>query len=281
MKALKMKALKRQSPKQLFWIALPISAFSLSAPGWAKAPLPIDRIVPQLQQITQVEILLPDAIPEMDRVYVNGSATTNRYDLNFDYTADCHGATACHFGGIESERQEKSSPGLDLANLKRSLGARDSIATVKLADGNSGYFINTCGPYCIAAVIWQSQGMVYRLHIKNGTQAEVLELANAAIQAGVRTTATPQPFTSGKTATLTNQDVTNQDFTNQDDRSAINIRDGASTTAYARHIGYAGDQVEILDRTRATDGYYWYKVRFPDSGAIGWVRGDFVAIELN
>jgi len=56
--------------------------------------------------------------------------------------------------------------------------------------------------------------------------------------------------------------------------SPINIRDGASTQTRARHIGYARDFVDILDLRMGEGGYCWYRVRF-QSGATGWVRGDF------
>lgn len=61
--------------------------------------------------------------------------------------------------------------------------------------------------------------------------------------------------------------------------SPINVRDGASTGNYARHIAYAGDRVEVLDRTVGRDGYMWYLVRFTVSNATGWIRGDFVALD--
>lgn len=62
-------------------------------------------------------------------------------------------------------------------------------------------------------------------------------------------------------------------------RSPINVRDDASTRAYARHIGYAGDRVEVLERSVGEDGYMWYYVRFTVSNATGWVRGDFISLE--
>ncbi|MBW4465813.1 MAG: SH3 domain-containing protein [Pegethrix bostrychoides GSE-TBD4-15B] len=61
--------------------------------------------------------------------------------------------------------------------------------------------------------------------------------------------------------------------------SPINVRDDASTRAYARHIGYAGDRVEVLERSIGEDGYMWYFVRFTVSNATGWVRGDFISID--
>lgn len=59
-------------------------------------------------------------------------------------------------------------------------------------------------------------------------------------------------------------------------RSPINVRDGANRRAYARHIGYAGDPVVILAKACDGEGFNWYRVQFRQSGAKGWVRGDFV-----
>ena len=57
--------------------------------------------------------------------------------------------------------------------------------------------------------------------------------------------------------------------------SPINVRDRASTTGEVRTVGYAGDRIQIADKTQDDDGTVWYSVRF-DSGATGWVRSDFV-----
>lgn len=56
----------------------------------------------------------------------------------------------------------------------------------------------------------------------------------------------------------------------------INVRDGARRNAYARHIGYAGDPVVILAKACDGEGFKWYRVQFRQSGAKGWVRGDFL-----
>lgn len=71
----------------------------------------------------------------------------------------------------------------------------------------------------------------------------------------------------------------NATLVSNDHGSPINIRDGASRQAYARHIGYAGDRVEVLDQTPAEDGYMWFFVRFISSNATGWVRGDFIVLD--
>jgi uncharacterized protein YraI len=63
--------------------------------------------------------------------------------------------------------------------------------------------------------------------------------------------------------------------------SPINIRYGASPEARIHHIGYAGDRVTVLGRTCGEDSYAWYNVRFPQSGAEGWVRSDLITYYEN
>lgn len=94
-------------------------------------------------------------------------------------TPDCRGATACRVGGIEAER------GGQFRDPKQG-GVMDTFEPVKLARGVNGQFANTCGPYCLASVLWKYQGVLYTVHVKNGLKEEAIALANAAIMAGPR-----------------------------------------------------------------------------------------------
>lgn len=60
--------------------------------------------------------------------------------------------------------------------------------------------------------------------------------------------------------------------------SKANIRDEPSTNSRIRHYGVGGDQVNILNQTNAPDGFTWYFIEFPNSGARGWIRGDLLAL---
>jgi hypothetical protein len=60
--------------------------------------------------------------------------------------------------------------------------------------------------------------------------------------------------------------------------SRVNVRQSPSTTAPVQHYGLGGDRVNILNQTNAPDGYRWYFVEFPNSGARGWVRGDLLSV---
>jgi hypothetical protein len=63
--------------------------------------------------------------------------------------------------------------------------------------------------------------------------------------------------------------------------SQINVRSEPSIYSYAHSYGLAGDQVEILqcvqDNDTAGSDLNWCEVQFLGSGAIGWVRSDFIS----
>jgi uncharacterized protein YgiM (DUF1202 family) len=59
----------------------------------------------------------------------------------------------------------------------------------------------------------------------------------------------------------------------------INLRRAPSTQSTARGYGLVGDRVTVTDQAQDGGDYAWYKVRFSVSGAVGWVRSDFVQAE--
>ena len=71
--------------------------------------------------------------------------------------------------------------------------------------------------------------------------------------------------------------------------SRINLRSGPSTKSQPEGFGLVGDRVHILRKpggtpqdlaiTKDRQGFSWYKVGFPESGARGWIRHDFISPE--
>lgn len=63
----------------------------------------------------------------------------------------------------------------------------------------------------------------------------------------------------------------------------INVRSEPTIRAASPHYGIVGDRVEILecvlDRDMPGSDLNWCNVRFPRSGAIGWIRSDFIIFE--
>lgn len=67
-------------------------------------------------------------------------------------------------------------------------------------------------------------------------------------------------------------------LTASDPNSQINLRSTPSTTSNLLGYGLVGDQVQLLDQTTGNDGKTWYLVKFPRSGAQGWIHEDFVSL---
>ena len=65
----------------------------------------------------------------------------------------------------------------------------------------------------------------------------------------------------------------------QDSKTQINVRAGAGLNFPSRHYGVVGDQVIIMNSVRGEDGSTWYQIKFPISGADGWVRNDFIQVK--
>jgi len=59
--------------------------------------------------------------------------------------------------------------------------------------------------------------------------------------------------------------------------SRVTLRSGPSTASASRGYGLVGQDVELLTSTfNEYDGSWWVKVQFYESGAIGWIHGDYI-----
>jgi hypothetical protein len=58
--------------------------------------------------------------------------------------------------------------------------------------------------------------------------------------------------------------------------SQVNLRSQPTTQSTAQGYGLGGDQITLLRLAEGEGGFSWYYVKFAQSGAEGWVRGDFV-----
>ncbi|HSM80840.1 MAG TPA: SH3 domain-containing protein, partial [Nodosilinea sp.] len=62
----------------------------------------------------------------------------------------------------------------------------------------------------------------------------------------------------------------------QAEGSQINLRSQPTTQSPAQGYGLGGDSITLLRLAEGEGGFSWYYVRFAQSGAEGWVRGDFI-----
>lgn len=63
-----------------------------------------------------------------------------------------------------------------------------------------------------------------------------------------------------------------------DPQAQINLRSSPDPNSQQLGYGLVGDRVEILEQVPGADGYTWYQVRFYGSGAVGWIRNDFIEV---
>ena len=82
---------------------------------------------------------------------------------------------------------------------------------------------------------------------------------------------TPAPDSS---ATETNTDQTNAVLIGES--GSKNIRSGPGINYDKLHEAFPGDRVIITDTDKDSDGYTWYEVSFPKSGAKGWIAAQLV-----
>jgi hypothetical protein len=135
------------------------------------------QILPKLKGKTQVPIFIP-SILDSEKSYYQITAKTDSYTISMEQTADCRGAGACSFGEIRGQKGGEFSTKME--------GVTKALKNVQLAGGVKGVFHNGCGAYCTASVEWKTKGFMYTVAIKNGAEADVIKMANSAIQAGKR-----------------------------------------------------------------------------------------------
>ncbi len=144
----------------------------------ASNSVPVNEILPKLKGKTQVPIFIPSSISASQKLYYQSTPKADSYTISMDYTADCRGAGACSFGEIRAQKGGDFSTKME--------GVTKTLKNVQLAGGVKGVFHNGCGAYCTANVEWKAQGVLYTVAIKNGKEADLIKIANSAIQAGKR-----------------------------------------------------------------------------------------------
>lgn len=144
----------------------------------ADAAVPVSEILQKLKGKTQVPIFIPSQLPVSQKLYYQSQGKPDSYTVSMEYIADCKGAGACSFGEIRGQKGGEFSTKIE--------GVTKTLKTVQLAAGVKGNFHNGCGAYCTATLEWKTQGFMYTVAIKNGREADLVKIANSAIQAGKR-----------------------------------------------------------------------------------------------
>jgi hypothetical protein len=140
--------------------------------------VPVRDILAKLKGKTQVPILIPSSIPVSEKLYYQTQAKADSYTISLEFTPDCRGTGACTLGEFRAQKGGEFSTKIE--------GVTKTLKNVQLAGGVKGVFHNGCGAYCTANLEWKDRGFMYTVAIRNGLEADLIKIANSAIQAGVR-----------------------------------------------------------------------------------------------
>ncbi|MBN3909118.1 MAG: SH3 domain-containing protein [Nostoc sp. NMS1] len=95
---------------------------------------------------------------------------------------------------------------------------------------------------------------------------------------GVSLNTSPATSESSLTSTTFSQTSEEGVLVAKHSEAQINVRTGAGINFKSRHYGLVGDKVTIINSVHGQDSYIWYQIKFPISGADGWVRSDFIQV---
>jgi hypothetical protein len=98
---------------------------------------------------------------------------------------------------------------------------------------------------------------------------------NARLKADEQTSPSASPIPVPKSTTSMRMAV----LIASDSNSRINLRATPSTSGNLLGYGLVGDQVQVINQTTGDERKTWYLVKFPRSGAQGWIREDFVSVK--
>jgi hypothetical protein len=117
------------------------------------------------------------------------TAETGEIEISLDYGPECQGAGACHYGSLAVKKVDSTTP-VGTRNYPYEAGRAQMVT---LAQGIQGYFVeSTCGANCNDALLfWIYNGYQYMLGLKAGPQADVVKLADAAIENSLSVTGAP------------------------------------------------------------------------------------------
>ena len=162
-------------------LAISLMSISVAFPALANTR---SEVIATLQQKTSVPVEFPGSLPNTggEEVYLNWSADNNSYNVNFDYTNDCNGATACNMGSFSAEKGGIVVPKSEFSFSDRSdipIEMQDKYEYIKLDNGYNAVFMYGCGAYCNATLQWKINNVLYSIYLKNGNKEEVMKIANS------------------------------------------------------------------------------------------------------
>ena len=113
------------------------------------------------------------------------------------------------------------------------------------------------------------------LATNSGSGVEALQEDTVGNDVALESSSTPEINSS---AEVKNEFPKSGQLIAEQSDAQIILRSQPSTTSQDKGYGLVGDTVTILNSTKGEDGFTWHYVRFDNSRAEGWIRGDLISV---
>ena len=156
-----------------------LASLALVTPLFAATATTVDlpaKLAPEIARAKagRVAVLIPSSIRAdvaASHLYASGGATAHGYDIQLAYAPACNDGTACFFAEFQGGPQ--------------TLLAGTAVALAHAITGT--YAPIRCGASCGPAVLqWREHGVLYSVQYVLGGRANMVALADSAIDAGAR-----------------------------------------------------------------------------------------------
>lgn len=152
-------------------------------------PVEFEPALPTLTG-TGVPVILPDtSLMAAGQLTIYPYILTSRaglYEISLDYTSDCQGAGACHFGSLAG--MWVGPDATTVTSTDSFIYEADRAVAVQLDKGIIGYFVEgLCGANCDdSKIFWLFEGYQFMVGGKAADQSGLVDLANAFINNSIR-----------------------------------------------------------------------------------------------
>lgn len=171
------------APPRVFCLLLGAACLSIAGAAAFPSPQrimpPFRRVFDQVHRVAQVPVLLPTTL--RSKFYCSlDTLTKSEYDIDMDFTPNCHGATPCTLGSLSGMKSRSSTTyGTTQHPLDTDKDADPPNLPVTLARGIKGcYSEGRVGSPSF--VYWNRNGYSYAAGFK-GEKEDLIQMANSAI----------------------------------------------------------------------------------------------------
>jgi hypothetical protein len=196
-------------------LAVTVAVLLIAKSAFAEVAVPVEQILQELDAKVRMPIMLPDRLPRIDQVYpavglgVSGRSRDamyydNDYSIDFNRSPNCAGFPDCRFASFSASMgadffyaTDRTTPNTTVQRGDRQIQILE-VRRIELTDRNGdriddvrftrqcGFPVAPCGSDELATLEWRYDCVLYSATVVNGSLEDVVQIANSALQGGVR-----------------------------------------------------------------------------------------------